>query len=131
LPPAKTASPLLGQVLESMGYPSPNSVCLDITRFLNDKALAYFLLQDASDAQLQQCMNYYHETIEKQKEGQWDASDVFSCAIGDWSGNAKETWDNKKDMLKEKLYNHLKWVEGHYSTSIAMDNVPQHFVCYK
>ena len=33
-------SPLLSRVLLTLGYPSDDAMCLDITRFLNDRQLA-------------------------------------------------------------------------------------------
>lgn len=52
LPNATSLSPLLRQVLQALGFPSDDTVCLDFTRFLNDKALAFFLLRRAPDEHL-------------------------------------------------------------------------------
>ena len=61
LPPTPP-SPLLDRLLRSLGFPGADAVCLDVTRFLNDRALAFFRLRDASETQLRRCLDYY-ETV--------------------------------------------------------------------
>ena len=100
-------------------------MCLDITRFLNDKALAFFLLRDANPVHLQQCLTHYESVIVKEQEGRWEAHDVRRCALGTWTDNSKTLWDGVKDELKKELHDYLKTLERAYSTSIAYDNVSE------
>lgn len=125
LPNATSLSPLLRRVLEALGYPSDDTMCLDITRFLNDKALAFFLLRDANPVHLQQCLTHYENVIVKEQEGRWEAHDVRRCALGTWTDNSKTLWDGVKDELKKELHDYLKTLERAYSTSIAYDNVSE------
>lgn len=121
--PSHPSSPRLSRVLEALGYPTDDSVCLDVTRFLNDKALSFFLLQRADEKQLQTCIDLYDKRVAKKQNGRWEATDIYECATGERGDKAKQEWDSVKDELKSKLLDHLKWVESAYSTSIAADNV--------
>ena len=121
--PSHPSSPLLSRVLKALGYPTDDSVCLDITRFMNDKALSFFLLQEANEERLQKCIDLYEKRVIKKQKGRWEAMDVYECASGEKGNKAKQKWDEMKDELMSKLFNHLKWVESVYSTSIAADNV--------
>ena len=98
-------------------------MCLDVTRFLNDKALAFFLLREADEEQLQKCIDLYETRVSTKQKGRWEAMDVYECATGERGDKAKQKWGDEKEELKSKLFDHLKWVEGVYSTSIAADNV--------
>lgn len=121
LPNATELSPLLRQVLQALGFPSDDTMCLDFTRFLNDKALAFFLLRKASPEHLQQCLSFYEEVVAKQ--GRWEVADVRRCALGSWEEDAKTRWEDVSEKLKAELCEHLKAVEHAYPTSIAFDNV--------
>lgn len=114
-------TPLLEKVLTSLGIASDHTVCLDITRFLNDKMLAVFLLKDASPAQLRQCFDHYNKVVKQ--NGHWETNDIHKCALGVWSDNTKELWESVQDDLKLQLRNYLLDLQSHYSTSIGYDNV--------
>lgn len=123
LPNATALSPLLQQVLHTMGFPSDNTMCLDFTRYLNDKALAFFLLRRAPPEHLQQCLDYYDEVVVKKQNGRWEAMDVRRCALGIWKEDTKMKWERASEGLKRELKEHLLNVAGDYPTSIAYDNV--------
>lgn len=114
-------TPLLEKVLTSLGIASDHTVCLDITRFLNDRMLAVFLLKDASSSQLQQCLDHYNKVVKR--SGHWETNDIRKCALGVWSDNTKELWESIQDGLKSQLRNYLLDLQSHYSTSIGYDNV--------
>ena len=114
---------LLEQVLQDLGYPGSNAMCLDITRFLNDRYLAYFLLESTSNANLRRCHEYYHQTILRRAYQQWEIEEIRRCALGQWEGEVKPAWDRVQEGLKEKLREHLIGVKQEYSTSIAEDHV--------
>ena len=118
LPKPTTTSPLLQQVLQAMGYASDFTVCYDITRFLNDKVLAYFLLKDANPTHLKQCIELYEKN-----NHHFDNNDIRKCALGVFTDNTKELWEDIQDDLKLQLKNHLLSLQSHYSTSIGHDNV--------
>lgn len=120
--PNASLTPLLREVLSALGFPSDDSMCLDVTRFMNDRALAFFLLRDASDAQLRRCLAIYRDVVVRRQSGRWEATDVYECAFGA-KDRLKERWDERKEGLRKQLYTHLKFVEQSYSTSIAADNV--------
>ena len=121
--PNASFTPLLREVLSALGFPSDDSMCLDVTRFMNDKALAFFLLRDASDAQLRRCLAIYRDVVARRQNGRWEARDVYECALGVKDDRLKERWDERKEGLRKQLYAHLRSVEQFYSTSIAADNV--------
>lgn len=123
--PNASFTPLLREVLTALGFPSDDSMCLDVTRFMNDKALAFFLLRDASDAQLRRCLAIYRDVVVGRQNGRWEATDVYECALGA-KDRLKERWDERKEGLRKQLYTHLKFIEQFYSTSIAADNVRIH-----
>ena len=114
---------LLDQVLQDLGYPGQNAMCLDITRFLNDRYLAYFLLETASITNLRRCHEYYRYTILRRDYQQWEVEEVRRCALGQWEGEVKPAWDRVQEGLKEKLREHLISVKKEYSMSIAEDHV--------
>lgn len=123
LPNATALSPLLQQVLQTMGFPSDNTMCLDFTRYLNDKALAFFLLRHASPEHLQRCLTYYDEVVVQKQKGRWEATDVHRCALGVWEDDPKTRWERASEGLKAELKEHLLHVASAYPTSIAYDNV--------
>lgn len=123
LPNATSLSPLLRQVLQALGFPSDDTVCLDFTRFLNDKALAFFLLRRAPDEHLRRCLAFYNEMVAPKQQGRWEAADVRRCALGSWEEDAKTRWEEVSEGLKAELREHLKQVASAYPTSIAFDNV--------
>lgn len=123
LPYDSPPSPLLSRVLLSLGFPSDDAMCLDITRFLNDRQLAFFLLRNATMEHLQQCINYYEQTILKREDQQWEAAEIRRCAMGIWTDDSKIVWDSVKDGLKHSLLMHLLTVKSFYHTSISHDNV--------
>ena len=123
--PNASFTPLLREVLTALGFPSDDSMCLDVTRFMNDKALAFFLLRDASDAQLRRCLAIYRDVVVGRQNGRWEATDVYECALGA-KDRLKERWDERKEGLRKQLYTHLRFIEQFYSTSIAADNVRIH-----
>lgn len=122
LPEETSFSPLLEEVLKVLGFASDHTICLDITRFLNDKALAFFLLKDANPTHLKQCLNHYN-TVVKENNNHWEVSDIRKCALGVYSDNTKELWDEVVDDLKGQLRSHLQSLLDGYSTSIGHDNV--------
>ena len=120
LPPT-SPSPLREQVLRSFGFPGADAVCLDVTRFLNDRALAFFLLQNASDAQLRRCLDYFEEKV--RPRGDWESVEVRRCALDDWSEDSKRHWDIVSPLLRRELREHLETLRGGFSTSIARDQL--------
>lgn len=128
LPENTHYTPLLEEVLLDLGYASDHSVCVDITRYLNDRILAFFLLKDANPTHLQQCIDYYHKVVEKKQHGNWEVNDIRKCALGVYSDNTKELWDSVQDDLKQQLYKHLLHIQHYYSTSIGYDNVSELFI---
>ena len=115
-------TPLLEEVLRVLGFGSDHTICLDITRYLNDRALAFFLLKDANPTHLQQCLNHYN-TVVKSNDDHWEVMDIRKCALGVYSDNTKELWDGVQDDLKLQLRNYLKSLLNQYSTTIGYDNV--------
>ena len=116
-------SPLLSRVLLTLGYPSDDAMCLDITRFLNDRQLAFFLLRNATQEHLQQCLNYYEQTVLKRDDSQWETAEIHQCAMGIWTESSKSLWESMKDELKDSLRMHLLKVKSFYHTSISHDHV--------
>ena len=125
LPSHPPSSPFLSRVLLSLGYPSDDAMCLDVTRFLNDHQLAFFLLQNATEEHLQQCIEYYEKTVLKRDDSHWETDEIHRCALGVWTENSKSLWESKKDELKESLRQHLLTVQSSYHTSISHDHVGQ------
>lgn len=72
---------------------------------------------------LQQCINYYEQTILKREDQQWEAAEIRRCAMGIWTDDSKIVWDSVKDGLKHSLLMHLLTVKSFYHTSISHDNV--------
>lgn len=120
--PLPPAPPLLAQVLRALEFPAADAMCLDVTRFLNDRALAYFLLRDASPQQLQQCLRYAENTVTHRASG-WEAAELRRCALGVWDEESKTLWDGVKAELQGQLAELLRNVTAAYSSSIARDHV--------
>ena len=123
LPVDTPPSPLLSRVLLTLGYPSDDAMCLDITRFLNDRQLALFLIRNATQEHLEQCFEYYEQTVLKRDDSQWETSEIHQCAMGIWTENSKSLWESMKDELKDSLRMHLLTVKSYYHTSISHDHV--------
>lgn len=120
LPPT-SPSQLREQVLRSLGFPGADAVCLDVTRFLNDRALAFFLLRNASDAQLRRCWDFFEKTV--RPRGDWESVEVRRCALDNWSEDSKRHWDAVAPLLRRELCEHLETLRGRFSTSIARDQL--------
>lgn len=120
LPPTPP-SPLLDRLLRSLGFPGADAVCLDVTRFLNDRALAFFRLRDASETQLRRCLDYYETKV--RSRGDWESVEVRRCALDDWSEDSKRHWDAETPVLRRQLREHLERVRRGFSTSIARDQL--------
>ena len=113
LPPTPP-SPLLDRLLRSLGFPGADAVCLDVTRFLNDRALAFFRLRDASETQLRRCLDYYETKV--RSRGDWESVEVrehlervrrgFSTSI------ARDQLELRRPGLSEARRLALQWRVG-------------------